>query len=60
MTLHAANTEEQIESLVGAIFVWVEEIVALEEGKMRGKASRAATEVYNWMRSEGLDGWGLV
>lgn len=60
MTLHAANTEAQVEGLVGAVFTWVEEIIAIEEGATGGKVSRAAAEVYEWMKSEGLEGWGLV
>ncbi|KAI5921036.1 putative aminotransferase [Camillea tinctor] len=60
MTLHAGNTKVQIESLVYAMFEWVEEIFAIEEGANGAKVSRAATEVYEWMRSEGLEGWGLV
>lgn len=60
MTLHAANTEAQVEGLVGAVFAWVDEIVAIEEGATEKKVSRAAAEVYVWMRGEGLEGWGLV
>ena len=60
MTLHAVNTEAQIEGLVGAVFEWVGEILAIEEGTAGVKASRVAAKVYEWMRSEGLEGWGLV
>ncbi|KAI1382726.1 putative aminotransferase [Hypoxylon trugodes] len=60
MTVHAANTEAQIENFVSSMFAWVEEILAIEEGATEAKASKAAAKVYEWMRSEGLEGWGLV
>ncbi|KAK7996833.1 hypothetical protein PG989_004873 [Apiospora arundinis] len=60
MTVHAANTEAQVVGLVNALFEWVEEILAIEEGCAGKKASRAAAKVYEWMRNEGLEGWGLV
>lgn len=70
ISLHAANTEDQIVRLVCAIFGWVEEIHALEEeeeeecqGVVSGSSVRvtsAARRVYDWMRSEGLDGFGMV
>ncbi|KAI0407869.1 5-aminolevulinate synthase [Xylaria palmicola] len=58
--VHANNTEEQVEFLVAAIFTWVEEILAIEDGRAPEKVSAAARQVYTWMRREGLTGFGMA
>lgn len=60
ITFHAENTADQVSSLVEHIFGWVEEILAIEEGRSDTKITRAAGEVYGWMRQEGLKGYGMV
>lgn len=60
VTLHAANTEEQIEKLVHTVFHWVQEVMDIEEGRVAEKAPGAATTVYAWMKKEGLSGFGFV
>jgi 8-amino-7-oxononanoate synthase len=60
VSFHAANTDEQVQGLVDAIFDWVEEVTAIEEGRANAKVTHAASVVYEWMRSEGLDGFGMV
>ncbi|XXG98865.1 hypothetical protein Hte_005195 [Hypoxylon texense] len=60
ITFHAENTADQVSSLVEHIFGWVEEILAIEEGRSDTKITRAAGEVYGWMRQEGLKGFGMV
>ena len=57
---HAENTAAQVVNLVEEIFVWVEEIIAIEEETTEHKATKAAREVYAWMRREGLKGFGMV
>ncbi|KAI1099762.1 putative aminotransferase [Jackrogersella minutella] len=60
VTFHAENTAAQVESLVKQVFEWVEEIMAIEEGRSEQKVTKAANEVYAWMRQEGLKGYGMV
>ncbi|KAK7757581.1 hypothetical protein SLS62_000596 [Diatrype stigma] len=59
VTLHASNTEEQVKSLVGAIYAWVEEMLELGKGGTVKTASEAAKQVYSWMAQEGLTGFGM-
>ncbi|KAF2868563.1 5-aminolevulinate synthase [Massariosphaeria phaeospora] len=60
VTFHAENTVEQVEGFVQQLFVWVQEVVDIEEGKSQHKATGAAREVYAWMKKEGLTGYGMV
>lgn len=60
ISMHAGNTDAQVRSLVEAIFKWVEEITSIEEGVLKDQTTQAAGEVYSWMKSEGLDGFGMV
>jgi 8-amino-7-oxononanoate synthase len=60
ITFHAENTAVQVVNLVEQIFVWVEEAMAIEEGRTEHQVTRAAREVYAWMRLEGLKGYGMV
>lgn len=60
ITFHAENTAAQVVNLVEQVFVWVEEVIAIEEGRTEHKVTRAAREVYAWMRGEGLKGYGMV
>ncbi|PHH65879.1 hypothetical protein CDD81_1248 [Ophiocordyceps australis] len=60
ISLHAGNTDEQVEGLIGALFSWVQEIMDIEAGKSQEIVTRAAKMVYTWMGAEGLDGFGLV
>ncbi|KAK4209241.1 pyridoxal phosphate-dependent transferase [Rhypophila decipiens] len=65
--LHANNTDEQVRGVVAAIYDWVDEVRALEHkqkksgesGKGDVKVTKSAKRVYDWMRSEGLDGFGM-
>jgi 8-amino-7-oxononanoate synthase len=59
ITFHAENTIAQVEALVNSVFEWVEEIMAIEEHKAAQKVTKAANEVYAWMRQEGLKGFGM-
>ncbi|KAI8944737.1 5-aminolevulinate synthase [Xylaria longipes] len=58
--IHASNTEENVESLVDAIFIWVKEMLELTEGTGIKTVSTAASRVYSWMKGEGLTGFGMV
>ncbi|KAI1386965.1 uncharacterized protein F4822DRAFT_438048 [Hypoxylon trugodes] len=60
VSLHAGNTEEQVEGLVNATFEWVEEVMAIEDGRLNENVTKAAGRVYDWMRSEGLSGFGFL
>lgn len=60
VTFHAENTTAQVEDLVEQIFVWVEEIMAIEEKNASEKVTKAAREVYAWMKREGLSGFGMI
>ena len=59
-TLHAINTEEQVERFVDTVFSFVEEMMRIEEGETAHKVPETARHVYQWMRNEGLDGFGMV
>lgn len=59
IAFHADNTAEQIVAFVNSIFQWVEEIAAIEEGRSDARVTKAANEVYSWMKQEGLQGYGL-
>lgn len=59
ISLHARNTEAEIKNFLNATFQWVDEILAIGEGAEKEKPSRAAEQVYAWMRREGLQGFGL-
>lgn len=60
VTFHAENTDTQVLGLVEQVFVWVEEIMAIEEGKSEQKVTKGAREVYAWMKREGLKGFGMM
>ncbi|KAM7191953.1 Pyridoxal phosphate-dependent transferase [Naviculisporaceae sp. PSN 640] len=65
ISLHAGNTDDQVIRLVEAIFGWIEEVHSLQEsskssGSKEVVPTSAARKVYDWMRSEGLDGFGIV
>ncbi|KAI0540916.1 putative aminotransferase [Xylaria digitata] len=60
ITFHAANTPAQVTALVDQIFAWIEEVKDIEQGRSQQKVTRAAGEVYAWMRREGLKGFGMV
>jgi 8-amino-7-oxononanoate synthase len=57
--LHASNTEEQVQDFIDAIFSWVEEMIDIEDGKITQTVSRAADQVYAWMKRENLTGYGM-
>ncbi|KAI1152216.1 5-aminolevulinate synthase [Nemania diffusa] len=58
--LHSTNTEDQITDFVRVIFEWVEEMIQIEDGRSPEIVSKAAREVYAWMKEERLTGWGRV
>jgi len=60
VTFHAENTTAQVIGLVEQIYVWVEEIMSIEEGNTGQKVTKAAREVYAWMKREGLSGFGMI
>lgn len=60
VTFHAINTEAQVEGLVDAIFAWIDEVVAIEEGRTTAKTTKAAGQIYTWMKQEGLSGFGMI
>ncbi|GAW14900.1 hypothetical protein ANO14919_043050 [Xylariales sp. No.14919] len=60
ITFHAENTPAQVTALVEQIFTWMEEVMDIEQGKTQKKVTRAAGEVYVWMKQEGLRGFGMV
>lgn len=53
---HANNTADQIVELVNAMFMWAEEIMAIDKGENEGKESSVIKEVNAWMRDKGLEG----
>lgn len=53
---HSDNTEKQIVGLVNAMFVWAEEMFAIEEGRTAEVESSVVKEVNLWMKREGLEG----
>lgn len=60
VTFHAQNTVEQVAGLVEQLFVWVQEVMDIEEGKSEHTVTGAAREVYAWMKKEELTGFGMV
>lgn len=52
--LHAENTGEQIIGLVNAIFVWVEEMIDIQEGGTGVEESSVVRQVNDWIRSEDM------
>lgn len=58
--IHAHNTAEQVRQFVGAIYAWVQEMVDIEAGAGSELVPKAAKEVYDWMRQEQLNGFGMV
>ncbi|KAF2829296.1 5-aminolevulinate synthase [Ophiobolus disseminans] len=62
VTFHAGNPEEQVKGLVQAIFAWVQEITDIEGRKGNSQiaeVSKSAQQVYTWMASEKLTGFGM-
>ncbi|KAK7757128.1 hypothetical protein SLS62_000675 [Diatrype stigma] len=60
ITLHAANTEDEVEGLAQSILAWADETLAIEEGRSEEKVTQSARVVYDWMKHEGLVGFGLT
>ncbi|KAI0549704.1 5-aminolevulinate synthase [Xylaria curta] len=60
VSLHAGNTETQVKSFINAVFQWVDQIIAIDDGKSNKNVTEAAGLVYSWMKSEGLKGFGIV
>lgn len=60
VTFHAENTVAQVTGFVEQLFIWVQEILDIEEGRSKHQATSAAREVYAWMAREGLTGFGMV
>ncbi|KAH6843288.1 5-aminolevulinate synthase [Chaetomium sp. MPI-CAGE-AT-0009] len=58
--VHAHNTEDQIRGFIDAIYTWVQEMMDIEAGKAAGPVTKAAKEVYGWMRREQVNGFGIV
>ncbi|KAI1345313.1 5-aminolevulinate synthase [Xylaria sp. FL0043] len=58
--IHAHNTEEQIRGFVTAIYVWVHEMMEIEAGTAPEPVTKAAKEVYYWMKQEQVNGFGMV
>lgn len=58
--IHAYNTEEQVEGFVNAIYAWVQEMMDIEAGTASEPVTKAAKEVYDWMRQEQVNGFGMV
>ncbi|KAL1857092.1 putative secondary metabolism biosynthetic enzyme [Diaporthe australafricana] len=48
--IHAHNTEEQVRGFLGSIYAWVQEMIDIEAGKAAQPVTKAAKEVYDWMR----------
>lgn len=57
---HAHNTDEQVRGFVDAIYAWVQEMIDIEAGAGTEPVTKAAKEVYDWMRKEQVDGFGIV
>jgi 8-amino-7-oxononanoate synthase len=60
VTFHAENTVAQVTGFVEQLFIWVQEVLDIEEGRSKHQATSAAREVYAWMAREGLTGFGIV
>lgn len=58
--IHAHNTEEQVRGFVNAIYAWVQEMMDIEAGTAVEPVTKAAREVYDWMRQEQVNGFGMV
>jgi 8-amino-7-oxononanoate synthase len=58
--IHAHNTEEQVRGFVNAIYAWVQEMMDIETGTAAEPVTKAAKEVYDWMRQEQVNGFGIV
>ncbi|KAF2470533.1 5-aminolevulinate synthase [Lindgomyces ingoldianus] len=58
--IHAHNTEEQVRGFVDAIYAWVQEMIDIEAGTGTEPVTKAAKEVYDWMRQEQVDGFGII
>lgn len=58
--IHAHNTEEQVKGFVAAIYAWVQEMMDIDAGKAPQQVTKAAKEVYEWMRQEQVNGFGMV
>lgn len=58
--IHAHNTEEQVGGFVDAIYAWVQEMMDIEAGTGAEPVTKAAREVYDWMRRERVDGFGII
>jgi 8-amino-7-oxononanoate synthase len=56
VTLHADNTQTQIEGLVSAICDWAQEMIHIESNKSGDSIPRAARQVYAWMADENVGG----
>ncbi|KAK5631817.1 hypothetical protein RRF57_007531 [Xylaria bambusicola] len=59
ITLHCHNTEEEVQRFVAEVFSWVEEMIRIEDHVGSETVSRAASDVYAWMRRENLSGYGM-
>ncbi|KAF1974306.1 5-aminolevulinate synthase [Bimuria novae-zelandiae CBS 107.79] len=58
--IHAHNNEEQVRGFVDAIYAWVQEMVDMDAGKVAEPVTKAAKDVYDWMRQEQVSGFGMV
>lgn len=58
--IHAHNTEEQVTGFVNAIYEWVQQMLDIEAGTATEPVTKAAKEVYDWMRQEQVSGFGIV
>lgn len=58
--IHAHNTEEQVGAFVDAIYAWVQEMMDIETGTAAEPVTKAAKQVYDWMRQEQVNGFGMV
>lgn len=58
--IHAHNTEEQVRGFVNAIYAWVQEMMDIEAGTVAEPVTKVAREVYDWMRQEQVNGFGMV
>ena len=58
--IHAHNTEEQVRGFVDALYAWVQEMMGIEAGTAAEPVTKAAKEVYEWMRREQVNGFGMV
>lgn len=58
--IHVHNTEEEVRGFIGAIYAWVQEMMDIDAGKAAQPVTKAAKEVYEWMRQEQVNGFGMV